>query len=302
MFERWFAVVALIFSTASAFGACCGSPPTTPSLAWPIPFLGEMDPSTHLQRSFDSGKQGVGVAPWSEYWYKFFFAGPPGTGLTGFVATGGDFQSTITVVDNNLRPLGTLNGTVPAALPGGSYYIHVTAPGHTFFHFGLVAPPNLTQFPNDAGHTESTALNLGPLGKILTHSSSFYTFFARMDPPQDSPSQGSMTPDFSRPNPNPPLQSDFYVFTLATPGPVKLNSSHGGFGEPDHNTPQYILKQPDGTKLSWPNNQTINLVSGTYLLQVVDQRTEVTQGGNVTFRNSQFEDFENYRFQLLFQP
>jgi hypothetical protein len=302
MFERYFLLVAqvLFLSGVSAHAQCCAPPPTTPNLAWPIPYLGAMDPSTHLQHSFDSGKQGVGAAPFSEYWYKFdLVALPQGTGLTGFIATGPDFKSTITVLDNNLRPLGPFNGTPP--LQNGIYYIHVTAPSHTFFHFGVVAPPPLAQFPNTAGHTEAAALDLGPLRKLISSpTNSFYTFFKRIDPSVDSPTQQSLTPDFSQPNPNPPLQSDFYAFTVPMPGPVKLTNLSDGIGEPKTGSPKYILKLPDGTKASWASNQTLNLAAGKYLVQVVDQRTEVAD--NVTIRNAQFEDFEHYRFQLLFQP
>jgi hypothetical protein len=300
MVQLRLAIVALACSGGSAFAGCCGPPPTTPGLAWEMPFLGQMDPSDHLQRSFDSGKQGVGAAPWSEYWYKFTLVTPPqgnGTGLTGFVATG--FQSTITVLDNNLHPLGPINAS--GKLHNGNYYIHVTAPGHTFFHFGVVAIPPIADYPNTAGHTEATATNLGTLQKVISHGSSFYTYFTRIDPPIDSTTQGSLAPNFGQPNPNPPLQTDFYTFQVTTPGPVRLTSNSGPFGEPITDGPKYIVKFPNGEKAVWSTNQTKDLVVGTYLLQVVDQRTQVASG-NVTVRNAQFEDFELYTFELLFRP
>jgi hypothetical protein len=260
-----------------------------------------MDQSTNLQRSFDSGRQGVGSAPFTEYWYKFEYVAPPsGGGLTGFVATGSDFQATITVLDSNLKPLGPLNGLAPRSLKNGTHYIHVTASSHTFFHFGVVAPPSQADFPNDVGHSSTAALNLGQLQKVLTHSSSFYTYFTRNDPAANSTAQGALVPDFSRPNPKPPLQTDFYSFSVSDAGPVKLIINSGPFGEPVKIGPGAMLTYPNGTRAPWANNQTVDLTAGNYVLQIVDQRTSIA--GNATFRNAQFEDFENYTLELLFKP
>jgi hypothetical protein len=210
MFERCVPLVAqvLILSSVSAHAQCCAPPPTTPNLAWPIPYLGTLDTGTHLQHSFDSGKQGVGAAPFSQYWYKFLLIAPPqGTKLVGFIAIGPDFQSTITLLDSNRRTLGAFIEAPP--LKSGTYYVNVTAPRHTFFHFGVVAPPPLAQFPNTAGHTEATALDLGPLRKrIKSPTNSFYTFFKRLDPSPDSLTQGSLAPNFSQPTPNEACASD----------------------------------------------------------------------------------------------
>jgi hypothetical protein len=264
-------------------------------------FLGQMDPSDHLQRSYDSGKQPIGSPPFTEYWYKFTFVTAPqgsGSGLTGFVATGSAFQATITVLDANLHPLGPINAL--GKLQNGNYYVHVTAPGPTSFHFGAVAPPPIEDYPNSAGHTEATATDLGTLQRVITHSSSFYTYFTRINPQPDSTAIGSLAPNFGAPNPNPPLQTDFYTFKVSTPGPVRLTSNSSPFGEPVRDGPKYVLKAPNGGRNPWGNNQILQLTAGTYGLQVVDQRTQVA--GDVTVRDPKFEDFELYTFELLLNP
>lgn len=289
------AIIALLFSTASTQAGY--APPNTPGLAWPMGQLGAMDPSTNQQRSFDSGQQGVGTAPWSEYWYTFNLVTPPGGSYPLEFVKGGD--ATITILDKMLKPIAPLDGATKPTLQNGLYYVHVAASHHTYFRFGIFVPPPFSQFPNDAGRSEASALNLGQLNKLLVHSSSFYTLFTRVMPADNSTNEGPVPLDYAKPIPNPPIQSDFYTFTMAAQGFVRLDCFSSSFGEPNKGGPSFVLKTPSGEHALWETGQSKTLSAGLYVLQVVDKRTQTD--GTVSFRQSTFEDFETYKFQLLLQ-
>jgi hypothetical protein len=94
-----------------------------------MPYLGQIDPSTGLLRSFDSGAQRVGIAPYFlEWFYAFNFDSTFGTqGLSGSIDTSTGFGGTIEVQDAGHQNLGPLNGPLSRPLQTGSYFIHVTA-------------------------------------------------------------------------------------------------------------------------------------------------------------------------------
>lgn len=266
-----------------------------------MPYLGQIDPSTGLLRSFDSGTQRVGIPPYFlEWFYAFNFDSTFGTQkLSGSIDTSTGFGGTIEVQDAGHQNLGPLTGSLSRPLQTGSYFIHVTAGSPVSFHFGVVAVPPLALYPNDAGHSRSSPLVLGTLTSTLAHSSSFYTYFPRAQVAHtNSSATGPLIPDFNNPVPYAPTP-DWYQFSLTQPGTVRLAVSN--IATPGET---YVLVNPDGTSGIWGKNQPQFLAAGSYLLAVADKLTQVgAGGGSLSFiRNSRLENFEHYSFQLVLNP
>ena len=254
-----------------------------------IGVLGQIDPNTGLLRSFDSGNQRVPVPPLSPEWfYEFTFDSSLGAKLDYWIDNSSGCGATIELQDlshNNLGPLAGSSLTKP-----GSYFIHVIAASLTQFHFAIIGEPQLTLYPNDAGHTQADALNLGTLTASIRHNNSFYTAFPRQIPPNlPCPTTISLTPDFNKPIPYPP-SLDWYQFSLVIPGTVTLQDNGANPG------PNYVLVHPDGTRGIWNNNISIALQPGTYSLIVADRLTMAS--GTIFIRNSRLENFEHYSFAL----
>jgi hypothetical protein len=298
-------VLALSLSVASggAFAQGTPPPPTTPDLARRIGDLGTMDRATNREKSFDSGQQWVGTQFFPSWWYRFNMTAPPsGSLLFSVVCTGPSYGATITVLDNRQNVVGQVSGTNPPNLRNGDYYLHVTAPSHTKFRFGVIAPPPLSQYPNDAGRTSEIALDLGRLNKVIVHANNFYTFFNRqtIDCGSSSSEERPLEPDFNDPNPNPPVQMDFYRFTLPKAGPVKLFNAGSWIGS---HGPTYIIQPSNSNPAVWSDKQTLDLEGGTYLLKVLDQLTQASGGAsNPIFRDPHAENIEPYQFELLYEP
>ena len=271
----------------------------TPPTYVQMPYLGVVDKTTGLLRSFDSGSQHVGIAPYFREWfYQFPFDASIGSSLKYWIDTSTGYGAAIEVQDAGHRSLGLLSGPLPP-LTSGNYFVHVTASSPTLFHFGLFARPALEQYANDAGRTKDTALDLGTLTSGLGHANSFYTYYQRTAPSfTTSSAAGVLTPDFNNASPYPP-SPDWYRFTLVQSASVTLSASGALPG------PTYVLLAADGRSTIWVKGQTLPLQSGTYWLQVVDQVTQVAGGGAgglVYFRNPHVEDFEHYQFLLSTSP
>ena len=261
-----------------------------------MPFLGTFDPNTNELRSFDSGKQVVGVPPYlTEWFYKFELDASLGQVLSGSIVTGPEYNANIEIQDAAHNTLGPLVGPLPQ-LGSGTYYIHVTASSSTNFHFGVVAVPPLSQYPNDAGHSQNSPLSLGSLTSTISHSNSFYTYFTREYVSEsNSSATGSLLPDFTKPIPSYAPSPDWYQFSLSKAMSVSLSKSVPAPG------PSYLLYLPDGRAGTLNSGDPIQLAAGSYLLAVYDQRTWVAAGGGgiVAIRNPHDEDFEHYQFQLV---
>lgn len=264
---------------------------TPPPTFVQMPYLGLMDSATGLLRSFDSGKQPVGTSPaFREWFYQFYLDASVGQELAGSVLTGG---ATIEVQDADHRTLGPLAGPLPK-LASGTYYVHVTG-GPASFHFGVLAKPRLADYPNDAGHTRDTALNLGNLTSTINHTNSFYTIFPPQQIAGDSRATGALARDFDNPVPYPPAL-DWYQFTLPGGATVKLE------GDVVRNPGEtYVLLTPDGSS-AWQKGQSRFLPAGTYWLAVADQMTQFIGDGPGFTRNARVENFEHYQFRLVLAP
>jgi hypothetical protein len=153
--------ISVVNCSANAGGIA--PPPTTPDLAIDLGTLGFIDKNTHLFRSYDSGVSGVGTSLVPQAWYKFSIVEqwPTKTSLRGSLATGPNYNASYTVFDKDSKPVGDLSSV--GVLPSGSYYLKITAPSQTRYHFGLVASPSIASFKNDAGHDQASALSLGTL-------------------------------------------------------------------------------------------------------------------------------------------
>ena len=264
-----------------------------------MPYLGQIDPNTGLLRSFDSGNQQVGISPFfTEWFFQFSLDSTDGPHLSGSNDNSSGYNATITVQNAGHQDLGPLTGPLPT-LQSGNYFIHVTSNSPTLFHFGVIAVPPLSSYPNDAGHTKDSALPLGTLTSSLSHNNSFYTYFPRAQISHtDSSAMGPLIPDFDHPMPYAP-SPDWYQFTLLQTASVKL--AVGNVFVPGET---YVLFTSDGRASVWGKNQTQFLQPGTYWIMVVDKVTQVTAGGGgVTFfRNARVENFEHYGFQLVLSP
>jgi len=290
MFARLFVATALLLIV----DASSAQPP--PPNYVQMPYLGKIDPNTGLLSSFDSGSQHVGIAPFfTEWFYQFSLDADDGQVLGYWIDTSTGYGATIEVQDAGHQNLGPLSGPLPK-LSSGNYFLHVTANSPTLFHFGVIARPPVSLYPNDAGHTQDSALPLGTLTSSLSHNNNFYTYFTRLDPPYtNSPATGALIPDFNNPIPYAP-SPDWYQFTLSQTAPVKL--AVGNIAVPGET---YVVVRLDGTSSVWQKNQTQILQPGTYRLMVVDKLTQVITGGGTLgfFRNSHAENFEHYGFQLI---
>jgi hypothetical protein len=292
--HAWILTIFLVNSaTAQPIG-----PGSSPGNAIPMAQLGLTDAGTFLQESFDSGYREI--YPGGGIWYSFDLTGAQsGQQLLGSIATGSSFAATIEVLDSKLNNLGTLFGTATGALLPGSYYIHVTANTTTHYHFGVVSPPPLSNYPSKASHSSANPTELGSLVKVINPTNNFYTYYNRFDVVEMNTTQGSLMPDYSNPTPNPPNQIDFYRFELPETGPVKLIDQSNVLAD-EHST--FILAFNDSMVI-WPANTTKTLTAGTYILEVVDARTVATGSGDtVATTRLQFENFQPYQFELLFNP
>jgi hypothetical protein len=139
-----------------------------------------------------------------------------------------------------------------------------------------------------------------PLDHAMKHN--FYTFFNRqtIDCGSSSSEERPLEPDFNDPNPNPPVQMDFYRFTLPKAGPVKLFNAGSWIGS---HGPTYIIQPSNSNPAVWSDKQTLDLEGGTYLLKVLDQLTQASGGAsNPIFRDPHAENIEPYQFELLYEP
>jgi hypothetical protein len=207
--------------------------------------------------------------------------------MDGSIADGSDYNASYTLWDNTLKPRGSFPGS--SALQPGNYYLKVAASSKTKFHFGFVLEPSITSFSNDAGRTAATALDLGMLRKAILHSNEFYTFYKRnkviID---DSAEPGTLKANFDNPNPNPPVQVDYYTFECAARVDVKFFT----FGT----KVTYILS--DGiTQRVLSGDQIIHLEPQRYELRAFDSETTVV--GTVTSRLPHSELYEPYQFEIL---
>jgi hypothetical protein len=291
---RYVVLAAVLLTTASS------AEPPPPNFI-EMPYLGTLDTSTSLLRSFDSGKKEVGQAGFPEYFYEFLLDADMGQTLSGSIVTSVGYNATIEVQDAGHGNLGPLTGPLSKPLGSGKYFLHVTpSGGSTLFHFGVVAVPPLSMFPNDAGRNASQPRDLGVLTSQINHSNSFYAYFPRAQVVAEDSAQGSLTPDFNNPVPFPP-SPDWYQFTLPKAGGVQLIDT-GGTAVPGAT---FVLVQPEGTASVWGKGQTVIVASGTYSIEVLDQVTQIIgAGGNVVAfsRNPHAENFQHYSFELLFKP
>jgi hypothetical protein len=269
-------------------------PPTIPQRAIVLGTAGLVPAGKTLFYSYDTGLQYVGTPIFPSIWYRFAVGQgeSPGIGINSSFATGSGFGASYTLYDNNLRPLGPFNSNL--ILTSGTYYIQVTASQQTKFHFGFAGRPAMQFFKNDAGRTEATALSLGTLGLVTTHTNDFYTYYDRkdIDPGSTSATPGEMIPNFQ--SPDPVVQSEFYSFDLAVASPLTV----------------YSISQDDDTYVIYPRGsspysvlkggQTINLQAGSYILAIFDKHTQVSGGGGslAVFRDPNTENYEHHIFEL----
>ncbi len=295
MFKYAWILTIFLVNSATAQPIGLGS---SPGNAIPMAQLGLTDPSAFLQESFDSGYREID--PGGGIWYSFTLIGAQsGQQLLGSIATGSAFGANIEVLDSKLNNLGTLFGTATGALVPGFYYIHVTATATTHYHFGIVSPPPRSNYPSTASHSSASPTELGSLAKVISRTNNFYTYYNRFNVVETNTTQGSLMPDYSNPSPNPPNQTDFYRFELPATGPVKLIDI-SNVAANEHST--FILGLNDSMVI-WPANATKTLTAGTYILEVVDARTTATGSGDtVATTRPQFENFQPYEFELLFNP
>lgn len=258
--------------------------------------LGVIDWRTKLLRSYDTGRQTIAAPYYQPYNYYFQLDAGLGQTLQGSIVTGQQYADTINVhVDEN-TVLGPLTGPLSRPLTSGEYFIKVT-PGFNgaLHHFGVVAVPPLSLFPNDAGRDSAAPRDLGELTRFIGRSNSFYTYFPRARVTMsDSPVSGPLVPDFGNPTPYAP-SADWYRFSVSGNRRVRLSISGSRPG------PTFVLHLDAGKKSIWGIGQTIDLARGSYLLSVYDQVTRVAGGGGgsiVIERDPRAENFERYAFEL----
>jgi len=272
-----------------------GSPP----LWWvEMGYLGKIDPKTELLRSYDTGKQQVGQQFFSLWDFWFDLEAALGQTIQGSVFTGSGYSATLNVHIDENTIVGPLTGPYSRPFRSGRYYVKVTTSvGPTYFHFGIVAVPPLSLFPNDAGRTSAAPRDLGTLTGFLGRSNSFYTYFPRARVSESS-GPGPLLPDFNQPTPWAP-SPDWYRFRLANPRRVRLTAS-GTLP-----APTFVVHWQDGRTSIWSGGQTVDLQAGPYLLSVYDQKTQVAGGGSgelVIIRNPRAENFSHYQFELSVSP
>jgi hypothetical protein len=250
--------------------------------------FGDVDPSTNLLNSYDTGQQQVGQPgfPYWEFWFQLNGRFEPK--IEGSILS---TSATINVMADEHSIVGPLVGPL-RPLSTGRYFVKVS--GHATFHFGFIAVPLLSSFPNDAGRTPQSARNLGTFSypNGVGHKNSFYTFFPRA---QITPSSGPghLVPDFSHPTPFAP-SPDWYSFNLPKRQRVRLQAAGSIPG------PTYVLTLPNGSYALFPTGHTLELDPGLYLLAVYDQKTRVSGGDNiVTYRDPNAENFEHYSFDIV---
>jgi hypothetical protein len=244
---------------------------------------GLVDPTTHLFPSYVSTERAIGGA--YDLYSLYDDADHSTIHYYWHYSTGGD-TSTYAILNGVQSP-------VSSPYSVGPYYVKVSPDSYgNHSWFGFVVHPTVTDYVDSAGETSSSALNLGTVTSSISHSDSFYTLFER------TLGASSLDPDFT--NARVADQHDFYHFHINSEGNVTINygGSHGNFilmGGPQGN----IGSSFASTVIS---GQAVHLIAGDYTLEVVDSVTTATPQGasTIEFRNSHYENYENYNFSISF--
>jgi hypothetical protein len=279
-------------------------PPTNGVSAVNIGTFGLVDPGSNLFHSYDTGTQIVGTPFFPSYWYSFSVILGDSLKVTDTDSTivnqPGLIYNLYAGDPHDPKLLGPASQFSSLVVGSCECYIAVSADHPTSFHFGLIIHPDVSKFSNDAGRTEATALSLGTLAPAIDHGNDFYTYYFRQYIVTNGPATpGTLVPDFQRPTPNPPVQSDFYSFILPKPTTVVV---HVGKLPPHDKDDIFIVyKRGIADYQILRNGDQASLVSGNYILQVVDKETHVAGSGStlIITRIPTAENFEHYTFSIV---